>query len=142
MPLRCLWQMQQRHWCAAVGKIEEQRKPEDFSGHRKPDSSSTAETASILSPLNRAGFLLWYKKVGDDDHIVPFTVLCGLPRLRWGLAMTGGGNGMRGGPSGGRSLQGERCLAAGPRPRPTIWVVGAIHESPFWTGLPVGPAEV
>ena len=33
---RRLWRMQQGDLCAAVEKIEDQRKPEDFIGHRKP----------------------------------------------------------------------------------------------------------
>ena len=52
MALRCRWQMQQGHWCAAVDKIEEQRKPEDFIGHRKPESSSTKK------PRTPTGFRL------------------------------------------------------------------------------------
>ena len=34
--LRCRWQIKQSVLCAAVEKIKEQRKPEDFFGHRKP----------------------------------------------------------------------------------------------------------
>jgi hypothetical protein len=33
---RCLRQMKRPERSAAVGKIEEKRKPEDFFGHRKP----------------------------------------------------------------------------------------------------------
>ena len=35
MLVRCRGQMQDKHLGAAVDKIEDQRKPEDFSGHRK-----------------------------------------------------------------------------------------------------------
>jgi len=34
--LRCQWQIQQDVLRAAVEKIEAQRKPDDFFGHRKP----------------------------------------------------------------------------------------------------------
>ena len=33
---RRLWRIQRDDLCAAVDKIEDQRKPEDFIGHRKP----------------------------------------------------------------------------------------------------------
>ena len=33
---RCLWQMKRPKRSAAVEKIEDQHKPEDFFGHRKP----------------------------------------------------------------------------------------------------------
>jgi len=36
MLVRCRWQMKDKYFGAAVDKIEEQRKPEDFIGHRKP----------------------------------------------------------------------------------------------------------
>ena len=41
--------MQQPHWCAAVDKIEEKRKPEDFIGHRKPESSSIKKPGTPTS---------------------------------------------------------------------------------------------
>ena len=34
--VRCRWQMKDKYFGAAVDKIEEKRKPEDFIGHRKP----------------------------------------------------------------------------------------------------------
>ena len=45
-------------------------------------------------------------KVGDDDHIVPFVVIIRIATAPGGLSMRGGGKGVWGGPSGGRSLQG------------------------------------
>ena len=36
MLVRCRWQMKDKYFGAAVEKIEDQRKPEDFIGHRKP----------------------------------------------------------------------------------------------------------
>jgi len=36
MLVRCRWQMKDKHFGAAVDKIEEKRKPDDFIGHRKP----------------------------------------------------------------------------------------------------------
>ena len=35
MLVRCRWQMKDKHFGAAVDKIKEKRKPDDFIGHRK-----------------------------------------------------------------------------------------------------------
>ena len=40
---RCRWQMQRPERSAAVDKIEDQRKPDDFTGHRKPARSDNPE---------------------------------------------------------------------------------------------------
>ena len=37
---RCLWQIQRGDLCAAVDKIEDKRKPDDFIGYRKPGEQS------------------------------------------------------------------------------------------------------
>ena len=47
--LRCQWQIQQSVLCAAVDKIEEKRKPEDFIGHRKRAVKPKMPQVRILS---------------------------------------------------------------------------------------------
>jgi len=44
--LRCQWQMQQGVFGAAVDKIEDWRKPEDFIGYRKPGDQSSKPKVS------------------------------------------------------------------------------------------------
>ena len=48
--LRCRRQIQQGVLCAAVDKIEERRKPEDFIGHRKPAAKPRMPRVRV-SPL-------------------------------------------------------------------------------------------
>ena len=69
MALRCRWQMQQRHWCAAVGKIEEQRKPDDFSGHRKRESSIPPPKGGHNIIVRWVGGLFFYSlRARFEDH--------------------------------------------------------------------------
>jgi len=47
--LRCQWQIKQSVLCAAVDKIEDQRKPDDFIGHRKPAAKPGMLQVRVLS---------------------------------------------------------------------------------------------
>jgi len=47
--LRCQWQIKQGGFGAAVEKIEEQRKPDDFFGYRKPAAKPKMPQVRILS---------------------------------------------------------------------------------------------
>jgi hypothetical protein len=49
MLVRCRWQKKDKHFGAAVDKIEEKRKPEDFIGHRKPATKPKMPQVRILS---------------------------------------------------------------------------------------------
>ena len=57
---RCRWQMKRGERVAAVEKIEEKRKPEDFFGHRKRDRSGNfrkyATNQNARKPLETKGF--------------------------------------------------------------------------------------
>ncbi len=48
--LHCQWQMKLGGFGAAVDKIEEMRKPEDFIGHRKPAAKPRMPRVRV-SPL-------------------------------------------------------------------------------------------
>ena len=52
--LRCRWQIKQDGFGAAVDKIEEMHKPEDFVGHRKP--AAKPKMPLISNPVIRVGF--------------------------------------------------------------------------------------
>ncbi len=92
--LRCRWQMKQGGFSAAVDKIEDQRKPDDFIGHRKPAAkprmprvrvsplgpqkknrplwsvffiSSLCPGADMRHPASKAGHLLWAKTLCAAD---------------------------------------------------------------------------
>ena len=57
--VRCRWQMKDKDFGAAVDKIEEKRKPEDFIGHRKPAAKPKMPRVRV-SPLgpNKQKWLL------------------------------------------------------------------------------------
>ena len=50
---RCLWQIQRGERVAAVEKIEEKRKPDDFFGHRNRIVAATSsKTGGFLNVTN------------------------------------------------------------------------------------------
>jgi len=58
--LRCQWQIKQGGFGAAVEKIEEQRKPDDFFGYRKPAAKPKMPQVRILSSgPKKQNPLLW-----------------------------------------------------------------------------------
>ena len=56
MLVRCRWQMKDKRFGAAVDKIEEKRKPEDFIGHRKPAAKPKMPQVRILSSGPSKGY--------------------------------------------------------------------------------------
>ena len=75
--LRCRWQMQQSVLRAAVDKIEEQRKPEDFIGHRKPAAKPKMPQVRILSSGPRKeNCPLWAVLFVFSDYGLTYAASC------------------------------------------------------------------